>query len=51
MHILIALLIIAATIWAAIEFPHFRKALAITGICFAVFCVWIAWFVTSHHAS
>lgn len=50
MHFLIGLLIIAGAIWAAIEYPRFRKALLITGIGFVLFCVWIAWFLTSHHA-
>lgn len=47
MHFLIGIAIIAGAIWLAIEFPNFRKALLITGIGFALFCVWVAWFLTS----
>lgn len=51
MHFLIGLGIVAGGIWLAIKYSNFRKALLITGAGFAVFCVWIAWFLTSHHPS
>lgn len=51
MHFLIGIAIIVGGIWGAIEFPNFRKALLITAAGFALFCVWIAWFLTSHPPS
>lgn len=47
MHFLIGIAFVAGAIWLAIEFPKFRKALLITGIGLALFCVWVAWFLTS----
>jgi hypothetical protein len=47
MHFLIGAVVIAGAIWLAIEFPKFRKALLIMGVGFAVFCAWVAWFLTS----
>lgn len=47
MHFLLGIAAVSGAIWLAIEFPKFRKALVITGIGFALFCVWAAWLLTA----